>query len=73
MKSFWNKNKVNFTRKDGIKVLDDIWSDQKANSDFLRHLKFEYLQYGLNGSFLFNAIISSSRFRDWMPIVFNQD
>ena len=56
--------------------MDDIWSDltdQKANSDFLRHLKFEYLQYGLTGSLLFNAIVSSKRFKNWMPIVFYQE
>ena len=43
MKSFWNKNKVSLIEQDGVKVLDDIWSTQKGNSDFLRHLKFEYL------------------------------
>ena len=73
MKSFWNKNKVSFVEQDGVKVLDDIWSTQKGNSDFLRHLKFEYLQYGLGGSFLFNSVLSNYRMSDWMPINFEPD
>jgi hypothetical protein len=73
MKSFWNKNKVSFVEQDGIQVLDDIWSTQKGNSDFLRHLKFEFLQYGLGGSFLFNSILSNYRLSAFMPINFDPD
>ena len=73
MKSFWKKNKERFVEDDGVKVLDDIWSVQKANSDFLHHLKFEFLQYGLGGSFTFNSILSNPRLSDWMPINFDPD
>ena len=73
MKSFWNKNKMSFIDDNGVKVLDDIWSDQKVNSDFLRHLKFEFLQYGLGGSFLFNSILSNFRYSDWMPLNFDPE
>lgn len=67
VKSFWNKNKVSYIDEGGLKVLDDVWSHQKANSDFLRHLKFEFMQYGFHGSFLFLATITNPHFKALMP------
>ena len=61
IKSFWNQNKVSYIENGGIKQLDDVWSHQKANSDFLRHLKFEFLLYGFHGSFLYSTIGSNPK------------
>ena len=50
-----------------LKVKEDVWCNLKANSDLLRYLKFELMQYGLHASFLFLATITNPYFKSLMP------
>lgn len=55
-RSIWNKNKPKYRRFSDEKVVLDIWN-LKNNSDFLHHLKFEFMQNTFIGSYLFTCYI----------------
>lgn len=47
LRSFWNPNKTVacYVDKQGTKRVGDIWTYQKSTSDYLHHLKFEFMQF----------------------------
>jgi hypothetical protein len=55
-KSIWNKNKPKYRRFSENKVVMDIWN-RKNNADFLHHLKFEFMQQTLFGSYFFTCLM----------------
>lgn len=68
--SFWNRNKVSYIYDtSGKMVIDDIWTKQKSNSDFLRHFKFEFIQYCFVGSLWWCTLSSHPSHTELTPFM----
>jgi len=63
-RSIWNKNKPKYRRFSEDKVVLDIWN-LKNNSDFLHHLKFEFMQSTFFGSYFYVCMVLLSDWSFW--------
>lgn len=50
-------------------VIDDIWTKQKKNSDFLRHFKFEFIQYCFIGSLWWCSLSTHPNYNELTPFM----
>ena len=43
------------------KVVNNVWLE-RSSSDFLKYLKFEFMQYSFFGSMMFGSLVNSPQF-----------
>ena len=55
MKGFWNQNKPKFRVVESLVVVD-IWRE-RSSTDFLRYLKFEFVQFLHFCSYIFTSLL----------------
>lgn len=59
-RSFWNVNRPRYIVMKN-KVVNNVWLE-RSSSDFLKYLKFEFMQYSFFGSMMFGSLVNSPQF-----------